>query len=354
VITGVEPLEPRRGALNVTRQRMRRAPAAAIARSTSGSPSWSRRRRSTWPMRTLRAGHRDDVPHGALGEPRGDEARQPVDAELGRAFGLIAPYRDRRKVSIFGSARTAAGDPHYAIAKDFAHEIATRGWMVITGAGPGIMEAGHAGAGAEASFGVGIKLPVEQSANGFIAGDPKLIDFKYFFTRKIMFMKESDAFVLLPGGYGTMDEAFELLTLMQTGKTPIRPVCAGTGERLVLGRVARVRAGAPDRPRPLLVRRPLARRACAHARRCRGDHRALLRELRVGAVRRRAAGDPAEGAPSKRNSPVSTMTSATSSTAGTSSGRASRRRNRGTAMAGLERVALPAAELRRIGSSSMR
>ncbi len=96
--------------------------------------------------------------------------------------------------------------------------------MVITGAGPGIMAAGHEGAGAKNSFGVGIKLPIEQSANGFIAGDPKLIDFKYFFTRKITFMKESDAFVLLPGGYGTLDEAFELLTLMQTGKTAIRPV----------------------------------------------------------------------------------------------------------------------------------
>jgi uncharacterized protein (TIGR00730 family) len=144
--------------------------------------------------------------------------------ELGRAFRIFTPYRDRRKVSIFGSARTAVGDPHYAIAKDFAHEIASRGWMVITGAGPGIMAAGHEGAGAKNSFGVGIKLPIEQSANGFIAGDPKLIDFKYFFTRKITFMKESDAFALLPGGYGTLDEAFELLTLMQTGKTAIRPV----------------------------------------------------------------------------------------------------------------------------------
>jgi uncharacterized protein (TIGR00730 family) len=144
--------------------------------------------------------------------------------ELGRAFRIFAPYRGIRKCSMFGSARTDPGDATYALARDFAHRIVERGWMVITGAGPGVMAAGHEGAGAAMSFGVGIKLPMEQSANGFIAGDPKLIDFKYFFTRKIMFMKESDAFVLLPGGYGTLDEAFELLTLMQTGKTAIRPV----------------------------------------------------------------------------------------------------------------------------------
>lgn len=144
--------------------------------------------------------------------------------ELGRAFRVFAPYRGVRKVSVFGSARTAQDDAEYAIARDFSYEIASRGWMVITGAGPGIMAAGHEGAGKRNSFGVGIKLPVEQGANSFISGDPKLIDFKYFFTRKITFMKESDAFVLLPGGYGTMDEGFELLTLMQTGKTAIRPV----------------------------------------------------------------------------------------------------------------------------------
>jgi hypothetical protein len=112
----------------------------------------------------------------------------------------------------------------YASTREFASLIARRGWMVITGAGPGIMAAGHEGAGKENSFGVGIKLPFEQGANEFIAGDAKLIDFKYFFTRKIMFMKESDAVVLLPGGFGTLDEAFELLTLVQTGKAGIRPV----------------------------------------------------------------------------------------------------------------------------------
>jgi uncharacterized protein (TIGR00730 family) len=144
--------------------------------------------------------------------------------ELGRAFRIFAPYRERQKVSIFGSARTLEQHGEYVAARDFAQAMAARGWMVITGAGPGIMAAGHQGAGAENSFGVGIKLPTEQSANEFIARDPKLIDFKYFFTRKITFMKESDAFALLPGGFGTMDEAYELLTLMQTGKTAIRPV----------------------------------------------------------------------------------------------------------------------------------
>jgi uncharacterized protein (TIGR00730 family) len=144
--------------------------------------------------------------------------------ELGRAFRIFAPYRARRKVSIFGSARTTHEHAEYGYAREFARQMAQRGWMVITGAGPGIMAAGHEGAGAENSFGVGIKLPMEQGANEFIARDPKLIDFKYFFTRKIMFMKESDAFALLPGGFGTLDEAYELLTLMQTGKTAIRPV----------------------------------------------------------------------------------------------------------------------------------
>ncbi len=225
VITGVEPLEPRSRRTTVTRQRMRR-------RTGSGDRTLDERIAELVASAPFEVADADLLQQAI--ETMFRMARSANRAEmklvsrsmreLGRAFRIFTPYRDRRKVSIFGSARTAAGDPHYAIAKDFAHEIAARGWMVITGAGPGIMEAGHAGAGADASFGVGIKLPVEQSANGFIAGDPKLIDFKYFFTRKIMFMKESDAFVLLPGGYGTMDEAFELLTLMQTGKTPIRPV----------------------------------------------------------------------------------------------------------------------------------
>ncbi|TMC00672.1 MAG: TIGR00730 family Rossman fold protein [Chloroflexi bacterium] len=133
-------------------------------------------------------------------------------------------YRGYRKVSIFGSARATPEDPNYEYTKAFAAAIAARGWMVITGAGPGIMAAGHEGAGAARSFGAAIRLPIEAEANTFIEGDPKLINFKYFFTRKVTFLKESDAFVLLPGGFGTLDEMFELLTLMQTGKSDIHPI----------------------------------------------------------------------------------------------------------------------------------
>ena len=144
--------------------------------------------------------------------------------ELRYSFHVFAPYRDIRKCAIFGSARTSPHDPGYAAAHDFAAAITAKGWMVITGAGPGIMEAGHAGAGAENSFGVNIMLPFETGANPVIAEDPKLVNYRYFFTRKLMFVKESHGFALLPGGFGTMDEAFELLTLMQTGKTDLAPV----------------------------------------------------------------------------------------------------------------------------------
>jgi uncharacterized protein (TIGR00730 family) len=144
--------------------------------------------------------------------------------EMRRAFRVFAPYEGIRKVSIFGSARTMPGDPEYEAARRFSAEIAARGWMVITGAGPGIMEAGHEGAGGARSFGVNIRLPFEAKPNPVIAGDQKLVNFKYFFTRKLTFMKEADAFVLLPGGYGTLDEAFELLTLVQTGKSDLYPI----------------------------------------------------------------------------------------------------------------------------------
>jgi uncharacterized protein (TIGR00730 family) len=144
--------------------------------------------------------------------------------EMRYAFHVFAPYRDRRKVSVFGSARTTVDGAAYRSAEQFSASIAERDWMVITGAGPGIMEAGIEGAGRENSFGVNIQLPFEQIANSAIAGDPKLINFRYFFTRKLTFVKESDAFCLLPGGFGTMDEAFELLTLLQTGKTYPSPV----------------------------------------------------------------------------------------------------------------------------------
>jgi hypothetical protein len=144
--------------------------------------------------------------------------------ELRYSFFVFEPYADVPKVSIFGSARLRRDDPAYVVARDFGRAIAEHDWMVITGAGPGIMEAGIEGAGAERAFGVNIVLPFESEASPLIAGDPKLINFRYFFTRKVTFMKESKAFALLPGGFGTMDEAFELLTLMQTGRSPIAPV----------------------------------------------------------------------------------------------------------------------------------
>lgn len=142
--------------------------------------------------------------------------------EMQEGFKLFAPYRHVRKVSTFGSARVQEGDPVFRLAEEFARRIADEGFMVITGAGGGIMEACQRGAGRERSFGVNIRLPHEQRANSIIRGDPKLMSFRYFFTRKLFFLKEADAVVLFPGGFGTHDEAFETLTLLQTGKT--RPV----------------------------------------------------------------------------------------------------------------------------------
>lgn len=144
--------------------------------------------------------------------------------EMRYAFRVFAPYRNVRKASIFGSARVTRDMPSYEMARRFSETITELGWMVVTGAGPGIMEAGHEGAGGERSFGVNILLPFEAKPNPIIAGDPKLINFKYFFTRKLIFTYESDAFVLLPGGFGTLDEAFELLTLVQTGKSDLNPI----------------------------------------------------------------------------------------------------------------------------------
>jgi uncharacterized protein (TIGR00730 family) len=144
--------------------------------------------------------------------------------EMRYSFHVFEPYRAERKVAIFGSARTQPDDPLYHQARRLAAAVAAKDWMVITGAGPGIMEAGIEGAGADHAFGVSIRLPFEAASTQFIADDPKLINFRYFFTRKLAFVKEADAFVLLPGGYGTMDETFELLTLMQTGKAQPGPV----------------------------------------------------------------------------------------------------------------------------------
>jgi uncharacterized protein (TIGR00730 family) len=144
--------------------------------------------------------------------------------ELRHAFRVFAPYASRRKVSVFGSARTPRDDPAWQQAFSFAARMTELGWMTITGAGDGIMGAAQAGAGREASFGVNIRLPFEQQANEVIAGDSKLINFRYFFTRKVMFVKESHAVALFPGGYGTHDEGFEALTLVQTGKSPVMPI----------------------------------------------------------------------------------------------------------------------------------
>lgn len=144
--------------------------------------------------------------------------------EMTESWTVFNPYRGIPRITMFGSARTPSDDPDYLLAKEFGRRIAEEDWMIMTGAGPGIMEAGIEGAGREKSFGINIDLPFEASANAAILGDPKVIDFKYFFTRKLAFVKEAAAFVLCPGGFGTMDEGFELLTLMQTGKTFPAPV----------------------------------------------------------------------------------------------------------------------------------
>jgi uncharacterized protein (TIGR00730 family) len=144
--------------------------------------------------------------------------------ELRYAFKVFAPYKNIPKVTMFGSARTLPDDPLYAQARAFAASIAACGWMVVTGAGPGIMAAGLEGAGREMSFGINIRLPFEQGVSAFIAADPKLIEMKYFFTRKLALMKESSGFVVLPGGFGTLDELLELLTLLQTGKAEPAPI----------------------------------------------------------------------------------------------------------------------------------
>lgn len=145
-------------------------------------------------------------------------------AELRYALKVFDPYHETRKVSIFGSSRTPEGHPDYETAVNFARRMCDTGWMVITGAGDGIMKAGHGGAGPEASFGVAIRLPFEQKTNTIIKDDEKLVNFRYFFTRKLMFMKEASAIVLFPGGFGTQDEGFEALTLIQTGKAPLIPI----------------------------------------------------------------------------------------------------------------------------------
>jgi uncharacterized protein (TIGR00730 family) len=144
--------------------------------------------------------------------------------EMREAFRLFAPYESVRKVTVFGSARTLSTDPLYEHARELARRLADNGWMVVTGAGPGIMAAATEGAGPERSLGVTIRLPFEEGADGPLAGSDRVVAMKYFFTRKLMLMKESSGFVCLPGGFGTQDEAFELLTLQQTGKATPAPI----------------------------------------------------------------------------------------------------------------------------------
>jgi uncharacterized protein (TIGR00730 family) len=144
--------------------------------------------------------------------------------EMRNAAKVFAPFQHLRKVAIFGSARTPVDSPVYDVAKDFAHQMVLHNFMVVTGGGDGIMGAAQRGAGRAHSFGLNIRLPSEQRANEIIQGDPKLITLNYFFTRKLNFVKEAHAFALFPGGFGTLDEAFEVLTLMQTGKARIIPV----------------------------------------------------------------------------------------------------------------------------------
>ena len=196
------------------------AQSALLAAIVEGLPTMGRRRRD------MLANLLDNVVVLAAQDP------DPLDlkiadaalAELVEAFEVFAPYRGVRKVTIFGSARTRPDSPIYALAHDFARAIVEDDWMVVTGAGPGIMAAGIHGAGREHSFGVNIRLPFEQGANEFIIDDDKLVEMRYFFTRKVMLTKESSAFAVFPGGFGTLDEVFELLTLLQTGKAQPAPV----------------------------------------------------------------------------------------------------------------------------------
>ncbi len=157
------------------------------------------------------------------GAPRGDLKLVNTALKEMRYSMLVFSRHTEPKVTMFGSARLTPDNPEYQLAERFAKIMADRGWGVITGAGPGIMEAGNRGAGPENSYGVNIRLPFEESANGFVDPD-RVVNFKYFFTRKLGFVKESHAFTLFPGGFGTLDESFELLTLIQTGKSDLHPI----------------------------------------------------------------------------------------------------------------------------------
>ena len=220
--------------------------------------------------------------------------------EMRYAFMVFSRYRDVRKAAVFGSARTPPSDPNYALAEALAADLAwERGWMVMTGAGPGIMEAANKGAG-ERSFGINIRLPFEDEANPYVPPE-RVINFKYFFPRKLTFVKESHAFVLFPGGFGTLDETLETLTLMQTGKSDLHPVvlmeAPGTGYWQEWLDFAAPHPGAPGddrrrRPRPDALH-PRGRRGR------RRDH-PLLRQLPLAALRGRPPRPPPAARPHRR------------------------------------------------------
>ncbi len=204
---------------------------AAGARTVSGSSSADAqaaqaaqaKRRQTQDLIQMIKDYADKLGHD--GTTRGDlKILSRTLRELRYAFKVFSPYRRRRKVTIFGSARTAETAPSYQQAVELGRAMADEDWLVITGAASGIMEAGHRGSGREHAMGLNIMLPFEQESNPIIAGDEKLVHMKYFFTRKLMFVKECDAVACLPGGFGTLDEALEVLTLMQTGKQNVIPV----------------------------------------------------------------------------------------------------------------------------------
>ncbi len=166
------------------------------------------------------------------GATRGDLKMINTAVKEMRYSNLVFSRHEEPKVTIYGSARTQEGDPNYEMTVSFAKLMTSHGWGVITGAGPGIMEAGNKGAGSNNSYGVNIRLPFESAANEYL-DENRTVNFKYFFTRKLGFVKESNAFVILPGGFGTLDETFELLTLIQTGKSDLHPIvlleAEGTG-----------------------------------------------------------------------------------------------------------------------------
>ncbi len=167
-------------------------------------------------MTTVLKLHRD-------GASRADLRMMNTALKEMRYSNLVFSRHREPKVTIYGSARLGEQDPNYQLAEEFAARIVTKGWGVITGAGPGIMEAGTRGAGPERSYGVNIRLPFEAASNRYL-DESRTVNFKYFFTRKLAFVKESHAFAILPGGWGTLDEAFELLTLIQTGKSDLHPI----------------------------------------------------------------------------------------------------------------------------------